>query len=83
MPTPSPAVAHHRARIGALRRGIRAGERRPDDPALTDAYQNMRAELLVEHVAKVLADWPPLSPEQLDRVAALLRTVNTSSGVMR
>jgi hypothetical protein len=74
MPTPSPAVAHHRAIIGALKRGIRAGEREPDDPQLTDAYQNMRAEMLVEHVAKVLAGWPPLSKEQLDRVASLLRT---------
>jgi hypothetical protein len=73
MPTPSPVVAHHRARIGALKRGIRAGERPADDPALTDAYQNMRAELLAEHVQKVIDGWPPLSSEQLDRVAALLR----------
>jgi hypothetical protein len=74
MPTPSPAVAHHRARIGALRRGIRAGERPPDDPELTDAYRGMRAELLAEHVAKVLAGWPKLTDEQLEKIASLLRT---------
>lgn len=62
-----------RARIAALKRGIRAGERPADDPALTEAYRNLRALRLEEHVAKVIADWPPLTAAQLDRIAALLR----------
>ena len=28
---------------------------------------------LEEHVTKILADWQPLTDEQLDRIAALLR----------
>jgi hypothetical protein len=63
-----------RARIAALKRGIRAGERPADDPALTEAYRNLRALRLEEHVAKVVADWPPLTDTQLGRIAALLRS---------
>jgi hypothetical protein len=35
--------------------------------------RDLRAMRLEEHVAKIVADWPPLTDEQLDRVAALLR----------
>ncbi|HTY35127.1 hypothetical protein [Mycobacterium sp.] len=61
-----------RARIAALKRGIRAGERPADDPALTEAYRNLRAERLAEHVATVVAGFPKLTDEQLNRVAAIL-----------
>ena len=61
-----------RARVAALKRGIRAGERPADDPALTEAYRNMRALRLEEHVAKVIDGWPPLSDEQCRKVASLL-----------
>jgi hypothetical protein len=30
-------------------------------------------ESLEEHVARIIANWPPLSAAQLDRIAALLR----------
>jgi hypothetical protein len=63
-----------RARIAALKRGIRAGERPADDPALTEAYRNLRAGRLEEHVAKVIADWPPLTEQQIEKVVAMLRT---------
>jgi len=65
---PSPATTHHRARIAALSR-----DREPDDPELLEARRSLRAVRLEEHVNKVLADWPPLTDEQLDRIAALLR----------
>ena len=65
----SSSVAHHRARVGALSR-----DRAPDDPELVAARQNLRALSLEEHVRRVVAEAPPLSPEQLDRIAALLRS---------
>ena len=64
----SSATCHHRARIAALSR-----DRRPDDPELVDARRSLRAARLEERVNEMLAGWPPLTDEQLDRVAALLR----------
>ncbi len=64
----SSTAAHHRARIGALSR-----DREPDDPELVAARRDLAAERLVEHVERILAGWPPLTDEQLDRVARLLR----------
>lgn len=63
-----PAVAHHRARVAALSR-----DRLPDDPDLLDARRTLRAESLAEHIAKVVAEAPPLTTEQRDRLALLLR----------
>jgi hypothetical protein len=62
-----------RARIAALRRGIRAGERSADDPALTEAYRNLRAGRLAEHTAKIVGGWPPLTEAQIEDVIAILR----------
>lgn len=33
----------------------------------------MGAESLEEHADRIVAEWPPLTDEQLDRIAALLR----------
>jgi hypothetical protein len=64
----SPATAHHRGRVAALSR-----DRAPNDPELVDARRSLRAECLAEHVSRVIAEAPPLSDEQLSRIAALLR----------
>lgn len=64
----SPATSHHRARIAALSR-----DRASNDPELIEARRSLRAVRLEEHVDKVLAGWPPLTDEQIDRVVALLR----------
>jgi hypothetical protein len=64
----SSTVAHHRARIAALSR-----DRRPNDPELVEARRSLRAESLALHVAKTLSEWPELTAEQIQRVAALLR----------
>ncbi len=64
----APAAAHHRARIAALTR-----DRAPDDPELVCAHDEFKTQRLADHVDRVLADWPPLSDVQLDRIAALLR----------
>lgn len=62
-----------RARIAALTRGVRAGER---DQSELDAakvrFKGIRAE---EYVQKLLAERPTLTDEQRTRLAELLRPV--------
>ncbi len=62
------SVNHERGRVAALSRS-----RTADDPELVTARINLRAEKLAAHVAKVVAQAPPLSPAQRDRIAVLLR----------
>jgi hypothetical protein len=62
---------HERARVASLTRS-----RQPDDPELIEARRNMRAERLAEHVARVVAELPPLTEQQCQRIAALLLTGN-------
>ena len=57
-----------RARVASLSRS-----RAADDPHLVGARRDLRAERLADYVAKVVAQAPPLTPAQRDRVAALLR----------
>ena len=57
-----------RAKIAGLSR-----DRRADDPELLDARRNLRALKLEEHVARVVAEAPPLTDEQRERITALLR----------
>lgn len=64
---------HERAKIAALSRCVAAGERKADDPELAAARRNLRALRLEDHVTRVLAEAPPLTQEQLERIAALLR----------
>jgi hypothetical protein len=59
---------HYRAKIASLTRS-----RQPDDPELVAARQNLKALRLEEHVRKVVAEAPPLTPAQRDRIATLLR----------
>lgn len=56
-----------RARIASLTRS-----RTADDPELIEARRNLRAIRLQEHVAKVVAEAPPLTMEQRHRIAQLL-----------
>lgn len=44
-----------------------------DDPELIEARQNLKALKLEEYVSKVVSEAPPLTTEQADRIAALLR----------
>jgi hypothetical protein len=61
-----------RAKIAAITRGIRAGERPADDPKLVEARRNLRALRLEKHVTEVIDGWPPLSEEQCQRIAGRL-----------
>lgn len=56
-----------RARVASLTRS-----RPADDPDLLAARQRLRTDRLAEHVARVVADAPPLTAEQRDRIAAAL-----------
>lgn len=56
-----------RARVASLTRS-----RRPDDPDLVKARQNLRVERLAAHIAQVVDEAPPLTTDQRARIAALL-----------
>lgn len=64
----SPAANRERGKIAAFSRS-----RQPDDPELVEARRNLRALRLQDHVERVLAQAPPLTDEQCERIAALLR----------
>ncbi|WP_062069443.1 hypothetical protein [Demequina sediminicola] len=57
-----------RARIASLSRS-----RAADDPDYVAARTDLAAAKLEQYVSKVLADAPPLTDGQRERVAALLR----------
>ena len=57
-----------RARVASLSRS-----RADDDPDLISARRNLRTERLAEQIAAQVDTWPPLTPEQRERLAALLR----------
>lgn len=58
----------HRAKVASLSRS-----RKADDPELLTARRDLKAARLEDYVNKVVAEAPPLTAEQLDRVAVLLR----------
>jgi hypothetical protein len=63
----------YRGQVAALSRMAHNGERPPDDPALTEARRNLAAARLTERVKEIIENWPPLSAEQVNDIAALLR----------
>lgn len=64
----TPAVARNRALVASLSRS-----RQSDDPELAAAKSTLKAEVLAEHIRRTVDNWPPLTPEQTDRLAILLR----------
>ncbi|MEJ7647957.1 MAG: hypothetical protein WKF57_02755 [Nakamurella sp.] len=68
-----PTWTHHRARVAALSR-----DRSPNDPVLQNARRDLRAERLAEHITRTVAQAPPLTREQSERLATLLRPVGES-----
>ena len=57
---------------GALRESNSEGKR-PDDPDLVKARRDLKAARLEDYIKKTVDAAPPLSREQLDRLAILLR----------
>lgn len=64
-----------RARIASLSRS-----RTPDDPDLVNARRELLEARLADRIRADVAAWPPLTTEQRDRLAALLRPVPTAGG---
>ena len=65
---PAPAVATARARKAALTR-----HRPADTDALTVATRDLAAANLEDYIRRTVDAAPPLTPEQRDRLAVLLR----------
>jgi hypothetical protein len=63
----SPAVLRARGKRNALTR-----HRGPEDPATLEAERDLRAVTLEEHIRRVVDEAPPLTPEQLSKLSALL-----------
>ncbi len=62
------SFTHERARVASLTRS-----RKPDDAELVDARRNMRTERLAEYIKRTVDAAPPLTEDQRDRLALLLR----------
>jgi hypothetical protein len=77
----SPAKAHHRAKIAALTRAVRAGERQPGDNELIEARRSLAFERLREQAEQIVADWPALTEQQIENVVAILRAGGGVDGV--
>jgi hypothetical protein len=51
-----------------------ANKKRHDpDADVADLRQRLKAERLEEYISRVVAEAPPLTPEQRDKLAAILR----------
>lgn len=57
-----------RARIASLTRS-----RKPDDPELVAARRDFKTARLEDYIAQTVDSWPPLTAEQRDRLALLLK----------
>ncbi|WP_104132654.1 hypothetical protein [Cryobacterium sp. M91] len=57
-----------RARVASLSRS-----RPADDPDLVAARLRLKAARVEDYITRVVSEAPPLTPEQRDRLAALLR----------
>jgi hypothetical protein len=64
---------HERARVASLTRS-----RAADDPELVAARQNLRTERAADYIRETVDAAPPLTTEQRDRLALLLRGGDTA-----
>lgn len=63
----TPGVRHQRAKIAALSRS-----RTEDDPELVAARRQLRFEKYAQDIEKVVSQAPPMTGEQMHRIAAIL-----------
>jgi hypothetical protein len=81
MPT-GPVLSPAGRKLKAKRAGL-TRHRGPDHADTVEAARDYRAEVLAEHVRKVVDAAPPLTAEQRDRIAALLRAPATPALLSR
>lgn len=55
-------------------------KRRNPDADVTELRRQLKAERLEEHIRNIVDTAPPLTPEQRDRLASLLRPATSSGG---
>lgn len=79
----SAAQAKPRAKIAALTRAVRNGERPADCPELKQARRDLAyasilddAEKLAARATQLVKDWPELSEEQLGRIANVIKVAS-------
>jgi hypothetical protein len=59
--------------ITTARAKVAAAKRHHPDADHTELQQDLKALTLQEHVRRLVETWPPLTPEQSERIAVLLR----------
>jgi hypothetical protein len=69
----SPDVVHYRGQIGGFARAARARGEQPDDNVIAEVRTNLAAATYIDHVRKLVDNAPPLSAQQRERLAVLLR----------
>jgi hypothetical protein len=75
-PRPSTVVEHYRAVCGGLARcGVPL-----DDPRYVAAYDELRRHVCVEKIERLVAESPPLTQEQRDKLAELLKPARIRRG---
>ncbi|MGV0788684.1 hypothetical protein ABQF33_17385 [Mycolicibacterium sp. XJ2] len=72
--TATPEIRSAAGRVASLSRDLDQ-----DDPDLIDAQRQLREAQLAAHIAQVVASAPPLTTEQRDRLAELLRPARESA----
>jgi hypothetical protein len=58
----------------AARKAALSRSRTADDSEYVAVCRELEYQRLTEHAARVIADWPNPTEDQLERIAALLRT---------
>lgn len=66
-------LAHPNTQVLKARAELGVASRRGSGDAIADARRNLAAAKLETYVQRILEEAPPLTPEQRDRVSALLR----------
>lgn len=59
---------------------IAHAKKRNPDADVTELRRQLRAERLADHIQRVVNEAPPLTPEQRDRLAGLLRPAPANAG---
>jgi hypothetical protein len=74
LPPASPKAAHHRSRIGGLKRqGV------PEtDPRYAEARQALQQQVYADKIARLVAKSPPLTEEQLTNLYELLAPIRNA-----